>query len=52
MPGAPYLLLDVETGADTLGERPADVLPQLAAQGRSPLTVAEGSPSSCRLRAC
>jgi Family of unknown function (DUF5701) len=42
VPSAPYLLLDVETGADTLGERPADVLPRLVAQGRSPLTIAEG----------
>jgi hypothetical protein len=34
--------LDVDTGADTLGQRPAEVLPQLVARGRSPLTIAEG----------
>ncbi len=42
VPGAPYLLLDVETGADTLNVTPADVAPRLAARGRTPLTVAEG----------
>ena len=42
VPPAPYLLLDVETGADTLGQRPADVLPALVARRRSPLTIAEG----------
>ena len=42
VPTAPYLLLDVDTGADTLGQPPADVLPQLVARGRSPLTIAEG----------
>jgi hypothetical protein len=42
VPTAPYLLLDVDTGADTLGQRPAEVLPQLVARGRSPLTIAEG----------
>ena len=42
VPGAPYLLLDVETGADTLGQRPSVVFPELVARGRSPLTIAEG----------
>jgi hypothetical protein len=42
VPTAPYLLLDVDAGADTLGQRPSEVLPQLVAQGRSPLTIAEG----------
>jgi hypothetical protein len=42
LPTAPYLLLDVDTGADTLGQRPAEVLPRLVASGRSPLTIAEG----------
>jgi hypothetical protein len=42
LPTAPYLLLDVETGADTLNVPPVDVAPRLAAGGRTPLTVAEG----------
>lgn len=42
VPAAPYLLLDVDTGPDTLGVTPADVAPRLRAAGRSPLTVAEG----------
>ena len=42
VPSAPYLLLDVDTGPDTMGQTPAEVLPQLVARGRSPLTIAEG----------
>ena len=42
VPTAPYLLLDVDTGIETLGLNPAEALPQLVARGRSPLTVAEG----------
>jgi hypothetical protein len=42
VPSAPYLLLDVDTGPDTLGQTPAEVLPRLVARGRSPLTIAEG----------
>ena len=42
VPLAPYLLLDVDLGADTLNRTPADVLPELTAAGRSPLTIAEG----------
>jgi hypothetical protein len=42
VPEAPYLLVDVDTGADTLGSTPAAVAPQLAARERTPLTVAEG----------
>ena len=42
VPGAPYLLVDVDTGADTLNLPPADALPQIAEAGRSPLTLAEG----------
>ncbi len=42
VPHGPYLLLDADPGADTLGVPPAQVLPRLAAAGRSPLTVAEG----------
>jgi hypothetical protein len=42
VPAVPYLLLDVDTGPDTLNVTPADVAPTLAARGRTPLTVAEG----------
>ena len=37
-----YLLLDVDTGADTLGVTPDDALPVVRSQGRTPLTVDEG----------
>jgi hypothetical protein len=42
VPAGPYLLLDVDPGADTLNQPPAEVLPRLTAAGRSPLTIAEG----------
>jgi hypothetical protein len=42
IPAAPYLLVDVDTGQDTLNQTPAEVLPRLTAAGRSPLTIAEG----------
>jgi hypothetical protein len=42
VPSAPYLLLDVDPGADTLNRTPAEVLPRITAAGRSPLTIAEG----------
>jgi hypothetical protein len=42
VPAGPYLLLDVDAGAETLDIPPVRVLPGLAAAGRSPLTVAEG----------
>ena len=42
VPAAPYLLVDVDPGADTLNLPPAEVLPRLQAAGRSPLTIAEG----------
>jgi hypothetical protein len=42
VPAAPYLLLDVDTGADTLGMPPAQAAGTIAAAGRTPLTVAEG----------
>jgi hypothetical protein len=42
VPATPYLLTDVDPGADTLNLPPAQVLPQLEAAGRSPLTIAEG----------
>jgi hypothetical protein len=42
VPAGPYLMLDVDPGADTLNSPPAKALPRIAAAGRSPLTVAEG----------
>ena len=42
LPAAPYLLVDVDPGPDTLNVTPADVAPRLAAAGRFPLTIAEG----------
>jgi hypothetical protein len=42
VPPTPYLLVDVDTGPDTRGRTPADVLPELTEGGRSPLTLAEG----------
>ena len=42
VPAGPYLLVDVDPGADTLNLPPAQVLPRLEAAGRSPLTIAEG----------
>jgi hypothetical protein len=42
VPAGPYLLLDVDPGARTLNQPPVQVLPQLTAAGRSPLTIAEG----------
>ena len=42
VPAAPYLLVDVDPGADTLNLPPAEVLPRLRAAGRSSLTIAEG----------
>jgi hypothetical protein len=42
VPSTPYLLLDVDTGPDTLNVTPADVAPRLTAAARSPLTIAEG----------
>jgi hypothetical protein len=43
LPDAPvYLLLDVDTGAETLDVPPAEALPMVLGAGRSPLTVDEG----------
>jgi len=42
IPTGPYLLLDVDPGADTLNVPPVEVLPRMTAAGRSPLTIAEG----------
>jgi hypothetical protein len=58
VPVGPYLLLDVDPGADTLNVPPAEVLPRLTAAGRSPLTIAEGlavlvsDPGVLRARNC
>jgi hypothetical protein len=58
VPAGPYLLLDVDPGADTLNVPPGEVLPRLAAAGRTPLTVAEGlallvsDPGVLRARNC
>jgi hypothetical protein len=42
IPSTPYLMVDVDPGPDTLNQTPAEVLPRIAAAGRSPLTIAEG----------
>lgn len=40
--GGIYLVLDVDTGPDTLNVTPDDALPRIAVAGRSPLTIDEG----------
>src|SRR3954451_5486653 len=45
VPAAPYLLLDVDTGADTLGMPPDHAAGAIAPPGRPPLSVTEGLPS-------
>jgi hypothetical protein len=42
VPSIPYLLLDVDTGPDTVNRPPGEIAPELAARGRTPLTIAEG----------
>jgi hypothetical protein len=42
VPAAPYLLLDVDPGADSLGLPPGRAAERIAAAGRTPLTIAEG----------
>lgn len=42
VPDGPYLLVDVDTGAETRGVAPRDALPRILAAGRSPLTLEEG----------
>jgi hypothetical protein len=43
LPESPvYLLVDPDTGADTLDVRPEDALPGIHASGRTPLTLEEG----------
>lgn len=37
-----YLLLDVQTGADTLGVKPSEAQPRILEAGRTPLTIDEG----------
>jgi len=40
--GPVYLIVDVDTGADTLSVTPDDAIDTIAGQGRSPLTIDEG----------
>ena len=42
VPCTPYLLLDLDTGLDTLGLPPVAAQDRIAAAGRTPLTLAEG----------
>jgi hypothetical protein len=42
IPATPYLLVDVDTGPDTLNQTPGEVLPRITEAGRSPLTIVEG----------
>jgi hypothetical protein len=42
IPAAPYLLLDVDPGAESVDLPPADAEHRIVASGRSPLTIAEG----------
>lgn len=58
VPCTPYLLLDVDTGADTCGLPPREAMDGITAAGRTPLTVAEGlavlvsDPGVLRTRNC
>jgi len=40
--GPAYVLVDPDTGAETLNVRPDDALPRILAGGRTPLTLEEG----------
>lgn len=42
VPCTPYLLLDVDTGAETVGLPPLEAQERIVATGRTPLTLAEG----------
>ncbi len=42
VPRTPYLLLDVDTGADEMGVPPGEAVERIVAAGRTPLTLAEG----------
>jgi hypothetical protein len=58
VPCTPYLLLDVDTGLDTIGVAPLEAQDRIAGAGRTPLTVAEGlallvsAPGILRSRNC
>jgi hypothetical protein len=41
-PGSAYLVIDVDTGADTRNITPNEALTRIAARDRSPLTIEEG----------
>ena len=42
VPGAAYLLVDVDRGEEFCGVRPEDALPVIRGRGRTPLTIDEG----------
>lgn len=42
IPDRPYLLVDVDTGPDTIDVVPDEALPMITGAGRSPLTIDEG----------
>ncbi len=42
LPGAAYLLVDVDRGEEFCGVRPEDALPVIERRGRTPLTIDEG----------
>ncbi len=48
--GGAYILFDVDRGAEYLDVRPNDALRTITGAGRTPLTVDEGSRSSCSSR--
>lgn len=58
LPDGPYLLIDIDTGRDTLGLAPRSAATQIADAGRSPLTLEEGvtllalNPGILRARNC
>lgn len=58
VPCTPYLLLDVDTGAELLGLPPLEAQERITATGRTPLTLAEGlavlvaAPGVLRSRNC
>lgn len=58
VPCTPYLLLDVDTGPDTLGLPPVEAQERITSLGRTPLTLAEGlallasAPGILRSRNC
>ena len=58
VPCTPYLLLDVDTGHDTMGVPPGEAMGTITSAGRTPLTLAEGvavlvsDPGVLRARNC